>query len=113
MGRSVVWLQFNSLLEFSFGLNSIAIPTKLDKSERGMRFSQTLIHLQRFDGGFLCFRKAVLRLTGAIDNQHVVAVSQSRVSFRVIRISVDCLLEEFDALLQAVSGTFVPRVATF
>src|SRR4051812_11563284 len=71
-----------------------------------------LINVERLGCCFLRPGKTFLWLESTVNNEHVVTIGKSCVSFGVIRIHCDCLVEEFDALLQTIGSTLVPGVAT-
>src|SRR5262245_65080984 len=73
-----------------------------------MGFGQVPVEFKRLLGGLFRLRESLVWRQHAVIDQHVVAIGQSRVGLRLIRIGLDRLLEEFDALQNAVGGAFIP-----
>src|SRR5262245_51063889 len=84
VSRCVAWFHLDRSLEFSFRLGAVPVPAKLDERQRRMRFSLILVDLQRLHRRVFCFWEPFLGLQTSINNEHVVTVSKSRVSLRIV-----------------------------
>src|SRR5262245_56655943 len=78
-----------------------------------MGFGQVLVERQSLLRRILRLRESLVSRQYAVVDQHAVAIGQSRVSRRVVRIDIYRLFEEFGALLNVIGGSFAPGVAAF
>src|SRR6185503_19204075 len=94
--RSIRGLQLDRFLKLTLSRSAIPVPAKLDKRHRRVRFCRALVDLECTSRCFLRLRKTFFRLETTINDEHVVAVSESCVCRAVVRIDRDRLVEKLD-----------------
>src|SRR6185436_7899445 len=108
MGRCVGWLVLDSQLKLTFSFYPVTVPAKLNKRQRGVRFSECVVHLERLHRRFFRFWESFLWLMHAVDHLHVVTVSQTGIRSSVVWVLAYRLLKVVYALGQSFRRALVP-----
>src|SRR5437870_3475667 len=102
MSFGIVWTKLKCVLELCFRAQEVPVINELEKTKRAMGLSQTVVKLQSFTHRLLRFDRF---------REVIVAISQTCVSQRVVRIFTVGLLVVFDSFLHSVDRELVEVVS--
>src|SRR6266850_4646122 len=111
MGRRIVRIKRNCLLEFSLCARPVPVVLSFDPRQRGMRFGECVVYLQRFHGcRFRLGVRSLWRKETKI-TQNGVAVCQAGISQSVLLIDSNRLLEILKSFFEFFFGPLIPEIA--
>src|SRR5438034_1103274 len=112
MGRSIIWLEFDTAPELFLCLRPVPIIIHENMRQRCVGFGQCVIQCQRFYCRFLCPWHCFVWGGKIVKRQSSVAIRQSDIAKSEMRVALDRLLELSDSLFYSVRSALVPKIAT-
>src|SRR5262249_6129045 len=110
----IVWIQFEGSLELFFRALEVPIKIEIDRCERGMRFGEGIVYIDRL---FCCGSRLSCSLTrwqtkclGRVEAG--VRIGQTSIGQRVVTVCCNCLFEILHTLTQSFRSPLVLVIST-
>src|ERR1044071_1875608 len=111
VGLRIVGIELNGFLEFSLCTSPVSVVIIRSMGQRHVGLGKRFIELHCFQRGDLCFWQHLLRgpVSSSLRSAYeIISISETRVSEREVRISIDRLLKIFERLFKPVITSLVP-----
>ena len=109
--HGVIGIVGQGAAEFVGGVDSVPVVVKIDETQRGMGFGESVVHFQGSLRGFLGGRESLFRREHSVKTKCGIGIRNADVGFRKRWVESNCLAEVFQALLHPLVGSLVPEIA--